>query len=332
VTAASGVGSHPGSDQDAYDEALRLVLGELPDLPYLPEVPGRGAPAGLTGRSVALLSGLAADLQPAGWRLSTAAGVDHRRAVSLLAQDLDALEEQAEGYVGPMKTQVAGPWTLAATVERPRGDRVLADVGARRDLAQSLAEGLVEHLADLRRRVPGASWVVQVDEPALPAVLAGAVPTASGLHRHRTVEAPVAAQALDWVLDAVRSAGAEAVVHCCADDVPLDLLAGLGGSAGAPGLSLDLDRLAAGGYDAVAEALEADRRVMLGVVPAVRPPVGEPEPRSVTERVERFLDVLGLAPGSNLVLTPSCGLAGADPGWVRTALDLCRTAARDLTA
>ena len=32
----------PGDDQHAYDEALRLVLGELPDLPHLPEVPGRG--------------------------------------------------------------------------------------------------------------------------------------------------------------------------------------------------------------------------------------------------------------------------------------------------
>jgi hypothetical protein len=52
--------------------------------------------------------------------------------------------------------------------------------------------------------------------------------------------------------------------------------------------------------------------------------------RSVTSRVERFLDVLGLEPTDKLVLTPSCGLAGADPAWARTALDLCRTAAADL--
>jgi hypothetical protein len=334
VTAASGVGSHPGADQEAYDEALRLVLGELTDLPYLPEVPGRGAPAGMVGRSLALLSGLGADLQPAGWRLSGAGGIDQRRAVSLLAQDLDALEEQTQGYLGTFKTQVAGPWTLAATVERPRGDRVLGDVGARRDLGQSLAEGLRGHLADLRRRVPGASWVVQVDEPALPAVLAGRVPTASGLQQHRSVQPPTAAESLDWVLDAVRSTGAQAVVHCCAEDVPLDLVAGLGGSAGAPGLSLDLDRLVPRQYDAVAEALEAGRRVLLGVVPSVRPPepADEPDARSVTERVSRLLDVLGLAPVPHLALTPACGQAGADPGWVRTALDLCRTAARDLDA
>ncbi len=92
--------------------------------------------------------------------------------------------------------QVAGPWTLAATVERPRGDRLLADHGARRELAQALAEGVRGHVADLRRRVPGATLLVQVDEPVLPAVLAGQVPTASGFGRHRSVDPPRASEAL----------------------------------------------------------------------------------------------------------------------------------------
>ena len=324
MTLASGVGSHPGDDQHAFDEALRLVTGEL-SLPYLPEVPGRRPGSDMTGRTLAIVSGLGFDLQPAGWRLTDASGVDHRRAISLMGQDLDSLEEKTQGYAGALKVQVAGPWTLAATVERPRGDRVLADVGARRDLAQALAEGLSGYVADVRRRVPGASLVVQVDEPALPAVLAGAVPTASGFHRHRSVDAPVAAPALEWVLESVRSAGAEPVVHCCAPGMPLDLLS----RVGAPGLSVDLDVLTAAEYDGVAAALEAGRWILLGVVPALRPAT-PPSSRSVTERVERFLDMLGLEPTPQLVLTPSCGLAGADPGWARTALDLCRSAAADL--
>jgi hypothetical protein len=162
---ATGVGSMPGED---VREAVRTVLGELPDLPYLPELPGRGAAAGMTGRTLAVVADLGFDLQPAGWRLTDASGVDHRRARSLLAQDLDALEEHAQSYVGPLKVQVAGPWTLAATVERPRGDRLLADVGARRELAQALAEGVRDHVADVRRRLPGVTVHVQVDEPALP--------------------------------------------------------------------------------------------------------------------------------------------------------------------
>ncbi len=329
MTRGSGVGSHPGEDQHAYDEAVRVVLGELGDpatgLPYLPEVPGRGAVATMVGRTVAVLEGLGVDLQPAGWRLTDASGMDHRRARSLLAQDLDRWEEQTQDFTGPMKLQVTGPWTLAATVERPRGDRVLADHGARRELAESLAEGLGTHLADVRRRVPGAQWLVQLDEPALPAVLGGGIPTASGFHRHRAVDAPLAAPALELVVEAIRAAGAEPLVHCCAAEPPFDLLA----KAGAPGLSVDLDVLTAADYDAVAEALEAGRRVHLGVVRSLRPApdVAAPDERSVTVRVERFLDSLGLEPTEGLVLTPGCGMAGADPGWPAQALRLCAAAA-----
>ena len=322
MTLASGVGSHPGEDQHAFDEALRVVLGSLPeDLPYLPEVPGRGAVADKVGRSLALLEGLGADLQPAGWRLTgSGGGIDHRRAISLLAQDLDTLEEQTQDFAGSLKVQVAGPWTLAAMVERPRGDRVLADHGARRELAQSLAAGLAVHLADVRRRVPGASLVLQVDEPLLPAVLAGQVPTASGFHRHRSVDAPIAAPLLEEVL----AVADDVVVHCCAPGVPFDLLE----RAGDPGVSVDLAVLTPGEYDAVAAALERGRRVLLGVVPGVRP-ASEPTASSVAQRVERFCDLVGIDPAA-LVLTPACGLAGADTSWARTSLAVVHGAARAL--
>ena len=325
---ATGIGSMPGEDATAYAEALRLALGETPDLPFLPELPGRGAPASMTGRALAVVAELGADLQPAGWRLTDAPGVDHRRARSLLAQDLDLLEEQAQGFTGRLKAQVAGPWTLAATVERPKGDRVLADHGARRELAQALAEGLRDHVADLRRRVPGADLLVQVDEPALPAVLAGGVPTASGLHRHRTVHPPEASQALEWVFAAVREAGATPVAHCCAADAPVDLLL----DAGAQGVSVDLDVLRVGAYDALAGALEKGHAVMLGVVPATDPDT-PPTDDAVTERVLRVLDMLGLDPqtAGDLVVTPSCGLAGAGPAWARRALALSERVARNLS-
>jgi hypothetical protein len=329
VIAATGVGSMPGDDTEAYDEAVRVVLDELPDLAHVPEVPGRGAHADVTGRTLAVVAELAADLQPAGWRLTGAhtPGVDHRRARSLLAQDLDTVEEQTQGWTGRFKTQLVGPWTLAATVERPRGDRVLADRGARRELAQALAEGVLGHVADLRRRVPGAELFVQVDEPALPAVLGGRVPTASGFHRHRTVDAPEASAALEWVFAAVREAGAVPVAHCSAADAPLTLLTG----AGAEGVSVDLELLTAASYDHVAELLEQQRPVHLGVVPAAAPTTALSD-AAVTERVLRFLEVLGLAPeeAGSLVVTPSSGLAGADTAWGRTALALCRTVASNL--
>jgi methionine synthase II (cobalamin-independent) len=329
MTLATGIGSHPGEDQRDFDEAVRLVLGEVPDLSYLPEVPGRGATASMTGRALAVVADLGADLQPAGWRLTDAPGIDHRRARSLLGQDLDGLEEQAQGYAGTFKVQVAGPWTLAATVERPRGDKVLADFGARRELAQALAEGLGAHVGDLRRRLPGADrLVVQVDEPALAAVLAGSVPTASGFGRHRTVDQPEASQALAWVLDAVAAAGAEPWVHSCARDTPLDLLRG----AGALGLSVDHAQLSARDHDELGGALEAGQTVALGVVPSTDPAT-PPTDAQVTEGVLRWLEMLGLDPeqaGEQLVLTPACGMAGASPVWARTALDLVRKSASNL--
>jgi methionine synthase II (cobalamin-independent) len=329
MTLATGIGSHPGEDQRDFDEAVRLVLGEVPDLSYLPEVPGRGASASMTGRALAVVADLGADLQPAGWRLTDSPGIDHRRARSLLAQDLDGLEEQAQGYAGTFKVQVAGPWTLAATVARPRGDKVLADFGARRELAQALAEGLGAHVADVRRRLPQADrLVVQVDEPALAAVLAGSVPTASGFGRHRTVDQPEASQALAWVLDAVAAAGAEPWVHSCAGDTPLDLLRG----AGALGLSVDHAQLSARDHDELGGALEAGQTVALGVVPSTDPAT-PPTDAQVTEGVLRWLEMLGLDPeqaGEQLVLTPACGMAGASPVWARTALDLVRKSAANL--
>ncbi|MCW2736774.1 methionine synthase [Nocardioides sp.] len=326
MSTATGVGSLPGED---FAEAVRLVLGELPDLPHVPEVPGRGVTAAMTGRGLAVVAGLAADLQPAGWRLTDASGVDHRRARSLLAQDLDVVEELTQGYVGAFKTQVAGPWTLAATVEKPRGDKVLSDHGARRELAQALAEGVSVHLADLRRRLSGVDrWIVQVDEPALAAVVNAQVPTASGFGRHRRVDPPEASAHLEWVVAAITDAGAEAWVHSCAPETPWSLVAG----TGVVGLSADLDQLGAGDLDVVAEALEAGRTTALGVVPSTDPST-TPSDARVTERVQRLLDMLGLdqeVVGEHLVVTPTCGLAGAGGDWARQALRLASTVARNL--
>ncbi|TQL69544.1 cobalamin-independent methionine synthase catalytic subunit [Nocardioides albertanoniae] len=328
---ATGVGSLPGEN---YPEAVRVVLGELADLPYLPELPARGAIANMTGRALAVLDGLDADLQPAGWRLTGTGGspgVDHRRARSLLAQDLDTLEELAQDSAlvaggGAFKVQVTGPWTLAATVERPRGDKLLADHGARRELAQALAEGVRTHIRDVRRRLPGAQDViVQVDEPALPAVLNAQVPTASGFGKHRSIDLPEASQGLEWVLGAIADEGATPWVHSCAPGTPLGLLR----TAGAQGLSVDLAQLSAADHDELASSLEAGDTVALGVVPALAPD-SAPTDKTVTETVERWLDMLGLDASHDIVLTPACGLAGADWQWARTVSRILGESARHL--
>ena len=324
MTLATGVGSLPGVD---FAEACRLVLGESAQFPYVPELPGRGVIAGMTGRTLAMVDELGFDLQPAGWRLTDAPGVDHRRAKSLLAQDLDVFEELAQGFEGPLKIQVAGPWTVAATTERPRGDRLLADVGARREVAEALALGLAEHVADVRRRVPGAEIRVQVDEPALPAVMAGSIPTASGFHRHRSVDAPGASALLERVFGVIESTEAVSIAHCCAEAPPLDLFRG----AGAQALSLDVTRLGPALYEPIGSALDVGLSVYLGVLGSA--PVESITYVRVIERVRRLLGMLGFPVeevGDQLVLTPACGLANANPAEVRTVMRTLSGAARGL--
>lgn len=322
MSVATGIGSMPGED---VAEAIRVVAGSLPDLPHLPELPARGPSADLTGRAVAITGHLGFDLQPAGWRLTDAPGVDHRRARSLLAQDLDLLEEQLQGYEGRFKVQVAGPWTLAATVEKPRGDKVLSDRGARHDLAQGLADGVGVHLADVQRRLPRADLVLQLDEPALTLVLGGQVPTASGFSRHRSVRPPEAQEAVEWVLAA--AGGRATVVHCCAAEVPVALLR----RAGAGGVSVDVAALSAGAMGELATALDEGATGYLGVVASGGSSV--PTTKAALQRVLRLLDMLGFDPDEvcgQLVLTPSCGLAGASPAYARGVLDALREAAAEL--
>lgn len=323
---ATGIGSMPGG---SFVDSLQIVLGEVGDLPYVPELPDRGVGAEMIGRTLGLVKALGIDLQPAGWRLTDAAGVDHRRAASLLAQDLDSVEEAMHGRAETVKVQVAGPWTLAAAVERPRGDKVLGDFGARRDLAQALAEGVRDHVADIRRRLSGTTVVVQVDEPALPSILAGGVPTASGFHRHRSVSTADAAQAIEWLLSAVASTDTTTVLHCCASDVPFAVLRETSVAA----VSFDVSLLTRAEYDDVAMWVDAGRTLWPGVVPAVEP--AEPSSEvDLTKRLLTWWSALGFSDPDSIpamTVTPTCGLAGASPAWARRALALSQQVAANLT-
>ncbi|MEU8340083.1 Cobalamin-independent synthase, Catalytic domain [Actinomadura meyerae] len=318
---ATGVGSYPGEDPA---EALRVVLGELPELPHLPELPARGPGADLTGRTAGLLIDMPVRVEPSGWRFADRPGRDTLRARDHLARDLDVLEEVAGGHDGPFKIQVCGPWTLASTIELRHGDRALKDPGAVRDLTASLAEGVAAHVADVRRRLPAAEIVLQLDEPGLPAALAGTVPTASGFSRLRAVEESVAEDALRTVIDA---AGAHPVVHCCARDVPYGLLRG----AGAKAISVDLRLVPKRDDDAVGETIDAGIGLLLGAVPGTDAAL--PSLRATAEPVRDLWRRLGFPPARlarQVVITPACGMAGASPRYVREALKRCRDTARML--
>jgi Cobalamin-independent synthase, Catalytic domain len=325
--AACGVGSLPGTSAR---EAVQLVIDELPTFLHLPELPARGPGADLTGRTLALLADFAAEWGPSGWGLVDRRGRDLRRAASWLDEDLDALEELADGWSGPLKVQVCGPWTLAATVELRSTRKVLSDAGAMRDLHQAYAEAVVGHFADLAKRLPLAQLLVQLDEPALPLVLAGGVPTPSGLARLAAVDRQDVQSVLRAVAEAVP---APVGVHCCAAAPPVEVLA----ASGAQFLSLDATLLTERDDDVLGEALEAGVRLMLGLVSSLPLSDGaeQAQPPSAADLAAPARGLwhrlgLPLEQLADLAVTPTCGLAGAPPQYARVALARCVETARAL--
>ena len=333
----------PGTDPA---EAMRVIAGELPEFPHLPELPDRGPGADLTGRTAGLLVDIPVEVTPRGWRLAERPGRDLMRARSMLSSDLDVLEEVLDGFRGPLKIQLCGPWTLAATLELPRTMNVaIADPGAVADLTASLAEGAAAYAADVAKRVPGARLVVQFDEPGLPAVAEGLVPTASGLSRLAAVEADVLRERLAQVIAAAQG---YTVVHSCAASVPFGIIR----AAGADAVSFDLSQLRRGEEDRVAESAEAGMGLLAGAVPAepgqaaegpgsatpgragrrdpAGPGDGSAEARQTAERVIRLWRRVGLSLATcaeQAVITPACGLAGVSPARARAVLTQCREAA-----
>ena len=339
--AATGVGSLPGT---APGEAAAVVVGELPLLPHLPELPARGVGADMIGRTAALLVDLAVEVVPTGWRVTARPGREQRRARDLLRFDVDALDSACAGPRPEwVKVQAAGPWTLAASVELRTGNRVLTDHGAVREFLASLGEGLRAHLAEVADRT-GAQVLLQLDEPGLPAVLAGSLPTPSGFGTVRAVPEPDVQDALE---ELVAGLGAPVVVHCCAPNPPLALLTrtgvvGVGIDATLPSISGDTALPAA--LDAVGEVWDAGTPLLLGLVPAVPPRPGRspdrsdvtedadpdaapPALRTLARRAFDLADRLGFDRtrlGDLAVPTPTCGLAGATQEWARTAMRLSR--------
>jgi hypothetical protein len=325
VGAATGVGPLPGTQPR---EAVAFVLDALPDLPHLPELPQRGPWASSTGRTLALLEGLAGETTVSGWRLIERAGRDARRAEAALREDLDALEERMQGFAGLLKVSVTGPVTLSTQVELSSGHAAAADDGARRDLADSLAEGLGAHLADLRSRLPTASLLVQIDESELPTCLAGELPTASGFARVRALPVAEARRALAAVVSAVHDAGARSVAHCAPASPPVPLLV----DAGFGGVSLDLGSVLDGSGteearssfdEAMGAALESGVALFAGVVPTTDPVSA---PRSSVDLVHTATSRWGLSAdrlSGQVVVLPVHGLAASSQD---TAAAVYRTA------
>ncbi|WNG94642.1 methionine synthase [Mycobacterium sp. ITM-2016-00318] len=321
--AGTGIGSWPGTSAR---EAAEIVVGELHRLPHLAELPARGIGADLIGRAGALLVDITIDTVPRGYRIAAGRSAVTRRAVSLLAEDVDALEEAWEkaglrGADRTIKVQAPGPITLAAHLELSNGHRAITDAGAVRDLARSLAEGVAAHRSEVARRLD-CPVVVQLDEPSLSAALEGRLTGVSSLSPVHPVDESVAATLFD---ECVAVVGGTVALHSCAGGLPWPLLQRSTFSA----LSFDLSTVTAESLDGVGEFVESGRTVLLGVVPVTAPenrPSAEEVARSVVDVTDRLGFPRKLLP-DRIGVTPSCGMAGATPQWARSAIELSQKAA-----
>ncbi|MGD9618604.1 MAG: methionine synthase [Mycolicibacterium sp.] len=320
---ATGIGSWPGVSAG---DAAEVIVGELHHLPHLVELPARGVGADLIGRAGALLVDIAIDTVPRGYRLASGRRSVTRRAVSLLEEDIDALEEAWEKAglrdgTRAVKAQAPGPVTLAANLELPGGHRAITDRGALRDLTGSLAEGVAALRSRLMRRLD-AEVVVQFDEPSLPAALAGRLAGVTGLSAVHPVDESVATALLD---ECAALVGGEVALHCCSADVPWKVLQRSIISA----VSVDAQALTAADLDGLGEFIESGRTVLLGAVPAVTP-ASRPSSAQIAKAVADVTDRLGFGREvlrNRIGVTPACGLAGTTPAWARTAIELAQRAA-----
>jgi methionine synthase II (cobalamin-independent) len=258
------------------------------------------------------------DLQPGGWRFVERPGHDAARTAAFWREDLNELAEAFDGYAGDLKLQTAGPWTLAAGLELTRGERAVSDPAAVRDLVASLAEGLRQHVAQVRQLVPSAHVVVQLDEPSLPAVLAGRLPTVSGFGHLRPIDPQVVRDGLHEVLAAVPDA--VTLVHCCDPGIPLPLLR----STGVGGVAMDTTALSAPRWESIAASIEDGVSLYAGCLPTD----GTGSAKAAASAVARGWQDAGLSARglAEVVATPSCGLAGLTPSGAwrvqRAAVDV----------
>ncbi len=328
---ATTIGSMPGTVVRDAVAAVVAVMCEGDGVPHLPELPARGPGADLVGRTAGQLAAVTPDLAvettPGGWRFADAPGRETRRAASWLGEDLDAWEEALLGFDGPIAASLCGPWTLAAAIELHRGERAVRDPGACRDLAGALAHAAAAHVAELARRVPGAPVMLWIDEPALPSVLLGRIPTQTGRGSYAAVEEPVVETALRRVVDAVHAAGAAAVVHCCGARPPYALFA----RAGFDAVSADLLLHDPLDDDAIGELFDAGVRLVAGAVAADEEPVSQV--RASVALVRDLGHRLGHGPealASHVLVSPTCGLAGASPENAPVMLAHVRAVGRGL--
>lgn len=233
---ATGIGSAPFTDPD---RAAALILSELPELPFWPQLVRLGFQEDMVSQGVRGLPGLVLD------EVNRIVKVDAQQPRELAlaefyeavwSEDLDIfaltpheasgffslLRQAADAVPGPpaLKGQVVGPVTFAGMVKDTQEKPILYD----RELTQAVSLGLARKAAWQagQFRNLGKEAVIFFDEPILTGFGSAFFPVS----REEVVTI------LTDTLDAVRQSGPVCIgVHCCGNtdwslllQLPIDIL------------------------------------------------------------------------------------------------------------
>lgn len=319
----AGPSAWPGEEPLEAHRAAIDVLADPPSavvgLPGLLALPDRGPWAQPVGRALALAEAMPASLESHGWRLGLTADADLRRAARVLTADVEAFALAAAGYAGSVTVPAIGPHSLAASVWLPVGDRVVSDGVALDDLTASLALGLARHAEaiEVARDVPllgvpesraGSDVEIVLHEPLLAEVLAGAVPTFSGMGRLRALSAETVMLRLAGLVESWRPR--RVVIQVPPEAAVIAAV----GAARPQALQLDVTALDERGWEALAAQVEAGVSVRCAVVPHVLGGDRPPDPVVVARSVLRPWRSIGLPTAEHaFVLLPREGVARLTP-------------------
>lgn len=272
-----GLGELPGASILA---AADIVAGETGDLRQLPILPACGVD--VVGLTTGILPGINVDAGPRSWVLSTRPQLRTRRMWDRVEADLDQCEQAWGTRIDAVKIQVAGPWTLSASIELSNGHRALTDTGALRDLTESLIAGIQEYSADVRARFD-TEVCVQLDEPLLAQVRDGSLPGTSQFDEIPSINDVDLGERLAGVIER-----AEVRYLNQTGYPPLWKVAQV---AGVETCQVTLDTVRGSEqYDGMGHALAAGMRVGLGMTRAG----DDRDPRHLAVDVARMWDELGL--------------------------------------
>lgn len=272
-----GLGELPGASIIA---AADIVAGETGDLRQLPILPARGVD--VVGLTTGILPGINVDAGPRSWVLSTRPQLRTRRMWDRVEADLDQCEQAWGTRIDSVKIQVAGPWTLSASIELSNGHRALTDTGALRDLTESLIAGIQEYSADVRARFDTEVYV-QLDEPLLAQVRDGSLPGTSQFDEIPSIKDADLGEQLSGVIER-----AEVRYLNQTGYPPLWKVAQI---TGVETCQVTLDTVRGSEqYDGMGHALAAGMRVGLGMTRAG----DDRDPRHLAVNVAHMWDELGL--------------------------------------